>query len=53
MKSKEKMTTLLLPKPLWLAAKKKALSEDKSFRAVVREALTAHLGLKAGKAGSK
>ena len=42
-----KMTTLLLSKDMWLAAKRRALAEDKSLRAVIREALAAHLGRKA------
>jgi len=51
MKPRVKKTTLLLPQPLWLATKKKALSEDKSFRAIVKEALAVYL--KAGKAVTK
>lgn len=47
----EKMTTVLLPKDLWLATKRKALNEDTSFRIIVREALTAYL--KAGKVVTK
>lgn len=52
MKPKEKMTTVLLPKPLWLAAKRHALLEDKSLRAIIREALAAHLKA-SGKAVSR
>ncbi len=39
-----KKTTLLLNRDLWLAAKRRALAEDKSLRAVIREALAVHLG---------
>lgn len=48
----EKMTTVLLPKPLWVAAKRHALLQDTSLRAVIREALIAHLKA-SGKAVAK
>jgi hypothetical protein len=52
-KQSYKKTTLVLPKDLWMMTKRRALSEDTSFRTVVREALAAHLGLKVRKGGAQ
>lgn len=44
-----RITTLLLSKDLWLAAKRQALEEDKPLRKLMAEALTAYLGTKGGR----
>jgi hypothetical protein len=52
-KQSYKKTTLVLSKDLWQATKYRALKEDKPLRAVINEALAAHLGLKVRKGGAQ